>query len=62
MLSAILDDLRARGVEIVEAYPKREEAMDDLDLWNGAESMFIQAGFKVVREDDERPILRKHLI
>jgi ribosomal protein S18 acetylase RimI-like enzyme len=58
MLAAILDDLRARGVEIVEAYPKRDDAMDDLDLWNGAESMYLQAGFEVVRDHDERPILR----
>ncbi|MGD8605006.1 MAG: GNAT family N-acetyltransferase [Anaerolineales bacterium] len=62
MLASILEDLQARGVEIVEAYPKREEAMDDLDLWNGAESMYVQAGFKVFRDDQERPILRKYLL
>lgn len=61
MLTAILEDLKGRGVEVVEAYPKREEAMDDLDLWNGAESMYLQAGFEIVRDDDERPILRKSL-
>lgn len=62
MLASILEDLKARGVEIVEAYPKREEAMDDLDLWNGAESMYVHAGFKVIDDDDERPILRNYLV
>lgn len=61
MLAEVLEDLRKRGVEQVEAYPKRGEDLDDLDLWNGAEAMFVKAGFEVVRQDDQRPVLRKNL-
>ena len=61
MLTQVLKDLKKRGVEQVEAYPKRGDDLDDLDLWNGAETMFLEAGFEVIREDDQRPILRKSL-
>lgn len=61
MLGKVLDDLRKRGVTTVEAYPKRGEDQDELDLWNGAEAMYLQAGFEVIKDDDERPILRKRL-
>jgi GNAT superfamily N-acetyltransferase len=61
MLAEVLDDLKERGVKQVEAYPKRGDDLDDLDLWNGAEAMYLEAGFEVVHEDDQRLVLCKIL-
>lgn len=47
-LSAVLDDLRARGVRRVEAYPRRAKDGETLgpgDLWTGPEALFRAAGF-----------------
>jgi ribosomal protein S18 acetylase RimI-like enzyme len=57
LLREVLVDLRARGVKRVEAFPKRGEALDALDLWNGPEAMFRAAGFAVVQDDPQRPVL-----
>lgn len=48
LLSSILDDLRARGVRRVEAYPRRAkdgETLDAGDLWTGPEPLLRAAGF-----------------
>ncbi len=57
MLQEVLRDLRERGVRRVEAFPKRGESLDAADLWNGPESMFRAAGFRVIRDDPQRPVL-----
>ncbi len=62
LLAGVLDDLAARGVARVEAYPKRGAGLDAQDLWNGPESMYVQAGFSVVREDAHRPVLGLELV
>jgi GNAT superfamily N-acetyltransferase len=58
LLAGVLDDLRARGVKRVEAFPKRGESLDAGDLWNGPEALFRAAGFAVVRDDPVRPVWR----
>jgi ribosomal protein S18 acetylase RimI-like enzyme len=58
LLREVLRDLRARGVRRVEAFPKRGEALDVDDLWNGPEAMFRAAGFTVMQDDPVRPVLR----
>jgi GNAT superfamily N-acetyltransferase len=62
LLAGVLDDLRARGVKRVEAFPKRGEGLDAGDLWNGPEAMFRAAGFAVVRDDPARPVLALRLL
>lgn len=58
LLDGVLDDLRARGgVRRVEAFPRRGAGLDAGELWNGPESMFRAAGFRVVRDDPVRPVL-----
>lgn len=52
LLSEVLKDLGGRGVRRVQAFPKRKD-----DPWTGPESMFVGAGFRVVRDDPERPVL-----
>lgn len=61
LLNGVLEDLRARGVQRVEAFPKRGEGLDAADLWNGPERMFAAAGFEVVRDDPTRPVLARDL-
>ncbi len=58
MLSEVLADLRGRGVERIEAFPKRlGEDPEAGELWTGPEGMYLAAGFQVERDDAARPIL-----
>jgi GNAT superfamily N-acetyltransferase len=57
MLTYILADLKTRGATSIDAFPKRQTADQD-ELWNGPESMFIGAGFEVIKNDPTRPLLR----
>jgi ribosomal protein S18 acetylase RimI-like enzyme len=61
LLRLVLADLRSRGVKRVEAYPRRGESLDEMEMWNGPESMYLRAGFNVVIEDDRRPVLSINL-
>jgi len=64
LLAAVLDDLPRRGARRVEAVPRRPpagEELDELDLWNGAEEMFLRAGFEVVRDATPRALLAMNL-
>jgi GNAT superfamily N-acetyltransferase len=61
LLAEVLADLRARGVRRLEAYPRRGEGLDPLDLWAGPESVYRAAGFRVVRDDAARPVLAREL-
>jgi GNAT superfamily N-acetyltransferase len=61
LLREVLRDLRGQGVRRVEAFPKRGDALDVEDLWNGPESMFRAAGFTVTRDDARRPVLALEL-
>jgi GNAT superfamily N-acetyltransferase len=54
-LGGILDDLRRRGVRLVEAYPK-PAAHDDGEMWNGPLAMFQRAGFTLVEEGRPRAV------
>lgn len=57
LLDGVLDELRSRRVSRVEAYPKRLAEPEAEDLWNGPESLFLQAGFQTWRDDPARPVL-----
>lgn len=56
LLGGVLEDLRARGVARVQAFPRRG-ATEPGALWTGPEAMYLRAGFRVERDDPERPIL-----
>jgi hypothetical protein len=56
-LDDVLHDLGRRGVRRVEAFPKHGADLEEDDLWNGPEAMFLRAGFKVARQDPRRPVL-----
>jgi len=57
LMRPVLEDMKQSGVRRVEAYPKRGEQLDSGDLWNGPEGMFLQAGFRVAKDDPRRPVL-----
>jgi hypothetical protein len=57
MLGLVLAELRSRGIQRVEAFPKRGVDLDAGDLWNGPETIFRATGFAVVRDDPQRPVL-----
>lgn len=57
LLQDVLRDLRERGVARVQAFPRRGEVHDVEELWNGPESMLVQAGFRVIHDHPKRPVL-----
>jgi hypothetical protein len=61
LLRQILADLQSRGVGCIEVFPKRGSELDAMDMWNGPESMYLQAGFKVIVDRPERPVLAINL-
>jgi len=61
LLDEILRDLMEKGVSQVEAYPRFGNDLDETDLWNGPESMFLGAGFKKEGKAGNRLMLRKLL-
>lgn len=61
LLEHVLRELKSKGVRTVEAYPRRGAALAVDDMWNGPEAMLARAGFKVVREDAERPVMARDL-
>lgn len=58
MLKMVLADLRAKEIEVVEAYPRRGANLEAADLWNGPEKMFAEAGFEFVKSVAQRAVWR----
>lgn len=64
LLEGVLADLRGRGARRVEAYPRRArkgEALDDMAVWNGRESLFRSLGFEVVGRNERRLVMALEL-
>lgn len=57
LLGRVLRDLKSRGTRLVETFPKRGAGLDEMDLWTGPEAMYREAGFVVVRDDPDRPVM-----
>ena len=54
--------VRAWGGRAIEAYPRRSaEPMHDEEAWQGPESIFVAAGFRVIESCGPYPVLRKVL-
>jgi GNAT superfamily N-acetyltransferase len=62
LLSSVLDDLRARGVGAVEAFPRRGEGLDALDVWTGPHGLFAAAGFVEVEGGDARRMVMRRVL
>ena len=61
-LAGILDELKDNGVKRVLAFPKKIDDLNAADLWNGPYSMFIEAGFSVLKEARTRAVLVNNLV
>lgn len=61
MLRAILADLPSRGARRVEAFPRRTPTQDPTELWTGPLEIFSRAGFHVLHDDPQRPVLALRL-
>lgn len=55
LLETVVEDLRARGVARLEAFPRKEDSSDPLVVWTGPRSLFEHAGFVRERENP-RPV------
>lgn len=55
-ISAMMEDLRSKGVKHVYAFPRRED-----HSWTGPESTFTTNKFRAFQEDPKRPVLLKEL-
>jgi GNAT superfamily N-acetyltransferase len=60
-LGAVLADLRERGIRRVEAYPRVGDGLDDGDVWNGPEALYLSAGFVLQQEVERRRVYAKEL-
>lgn len=61
LLDFVLKDLPNRGALRVEAFPRRTEDEDPMELWTGPMELFARAGFHVVHDDATRPVLALQL-
>ena len=60
LLAVGLEHLQRMGVKEVEAYPRAGQLPDE-DAWTGPLKVYLDAGFRVVAGDPERPVVRKSL-
>jgi GNAT superfamily N-acetyltransferase len=61
LLAGVLDDLRQRGVQSVQAYPKIDAALPAHNQWTGPKTLYAQAGFHLVRDNKTRAIFQLEL-
>jgi GNAT superfamily N-acetyltransferase len=60
-LAEILKDLKAKGIQRAQAFPRRGDHLPDEDVWTGPERLYRQAGFVLERDDPVKPIYGKWL-
>jgi len=58
-LALVLEDLKARGVKKVQAYPRCQDGLEATDVWTGPEALFIRAGFTRIIDHPRRSIWEK---
>jgi GNAT superfamily N-acetyltransferase len=61
ILALIIEDLRSSGVKRLQAYPKTDPGLQKEDIWTGPLSLYLKAGFKVVKADEKHPVLELNL-
>jgi hypothetical protein len=61
ILALIIKDLRVKGVKRLQAFPKADPDLPKMDNWTGPLSLYLKAGFNVVKEDERRPVLELNL-
>ena len=62
LLEGALASFAARGIRIADAFPwKSEDSTKPADHYHGSLSMFLAAGFTVLREEENLTVVRKRL-
>lgn len=61
LLRHALDDLRARGVTHVEAYPRDGASLSEEDLWTGPLGLYLREGFEHAGDSPRGPVLARAL-
>lgn len=61
ILALIIGDLKSRGVKRLQAYPKADPNLPKMDNWTGPLSLYLKAGFKVVKTDEKHPVMELSL-
>jgi hypothetical protein len=61
IIRLILADLKILGIKNVQAFPKVGEGLSKETIWTGPLAIFKKAGFKVIKENDRRPVLEIEL-
>ena len=62
LLAGGIASLAARGIKLVDAFPfKAGDSTTSTDHYHGPLSMFLAAGFSILREDAEMTVVRKLL-
>ncbi len=60
-LAEVLNDLRRKGIKVVQAFPKRGKNMAPDNIWTGPESAFIKAGFDLTVDHHTFPVFTHYL-
>ncbi len=61
LLAGVIDDLRGRGVQRLEAFPRRGNDLPAEDVWTGPERLFLALGFLPERADERRTVMALRL-
>jgi len=61
LLASGIELARQQGAQSVEAFPRRAEGVGDEELWTGPFPLFTSAGFRIVHEQVQYPVLRLDL-
>lgn len=61
LLTGVIDDLRGRGVQRVEAFPRRGDALPAEEVWTGPERLFLALGFLPERVGERRTVMALRL-
>jgi GNAT superfamily N-acetyltransferase len=61
ILELIIQDLRLSGVKRLQAYPKADPNLPKMDNWTGPLSLYLKAGFEVVKADKKHPVMELSL-
>ena len=56
LLEPVLQDLKSRGVQRVQAFPRRGPGLSAGEVWTGPERLFQGADFSIEHDDPHQPI------
>ena len=60
-LSEILTDLKHKGVQHVQAFPRSGTKLPDEEVWTGPESLYLKAGFNIEQHHALFPVYGRSL-